>query len=201
MNRTPDPIGNLLSGLEFVAIYDDVRPWGVSFVIRLGVPEYDADFVLRGALLSFPRAYLRDLEKYRRLLIHRIRCRCWSYYRHAKKREAGLSRFAEELQAQTSAAPATPWDNEPSEELQRALDRLNPLDRQILHLLYWDDLSVQAIAALLNLSVNTVKSRAHRARCRLHLMLKGTPRRSKRMRNRPQPACGFMNNRAKQSPR
>jgi RNA polymerase sigma-70 factor (ECF subfamily) len=53
---------------------------------------------------------------------------------------------------------------EQREQMQLALDRLNPVDRAAIVLRYWQDSSEVEIAEALKLTVSAVKSRLHRAR-------------------------------------
>jgi RNA polymerase sigma factor (sigma-70 family) len=48
-----------------------------------------------------------------------------------------------------------------------ALQQLSPLDREIIEMLAWDQLAPRDIAAILGLSPNVVRIRAHRARRKL----------------------------------
>jgi RNA polymerase sigma factor (sigma-70 family) len=54
-----------------------------------------------------------------------------------------------------------------------ALKLLSPIDREIIEMLAWDQLSPREVAAILDLSPNVVRIRAHRARLKLreHLQL------------------------------
>lgn len=58
-----------------------------------------------------------------------------------------------------------------SRMLQRYLDRLSPEHREVLQLTYYQDFSVQEIAASLDCPVNTVKTRMFYGRQRLREML------------------------------
>ncbi|MEX0741012.1 MAG: RNA polymerase sigma factor [Pseudohongiella sp.] len=51
-----------------------------------------------------------------------------------------------------------------SEALHQAIGRLPPLERQVIHLYYLDELTVDEIAAVAELAPGTVKSRLFRAR-------------------------------------
>jgi RNA polymerase sigma-70 factor, ECF subfamily len=57
-----------------------------------------------------------------------------------------------------------------------ALQLLSPIDREIIEMLSWDQLSPREIASILDLSANVVRIRAHRARLRLRERLQaGSP--------------------------
>ncbi|TQV72217.1 RNA polymerase sigma factor [Aliikangiella marina] len=51
-----------------------------------------------------------------------------------------------------------------SEELEAAISRLPPLEKQMIHLFYLDELKVSEIASVLETPIGTIKSRLNRAR-------------------------------------
>jgi RNA polymerase sigma-70 factor (ECF subfamily) len=53
-----------------------------------------------------------------------------------------------------------------------ALQQLSPVDREIIEMLVWDELAPREVAAILELSPNVVRIRAHRARIKLREELK-----------------------------
>ena len=57
--------------------------------------------------------------------------------------------------------------------LDEAMDVLRPGDRQLLHLFYYEQLSVREISGLLNRKESTVRTQLTRARQRLGKLLKG----------------------------
>jgi RNA polymerase sigma factor (sigma-70 family) len=74
-----------------------------------------------------------------------------------------LRRLAEH--ARTSPAGASEGARE--EEVREAVERLPPVDREVLRLVMWDGLSHSEAAAILDCSVNAVAQRLHTARERL----------------------------------
>lgn len=52
------------------------------------------------------------------------------------------------------------------------LQKLSPVDREIIEMLVWDELAPREVAAILELSPNVVRIRAHRARLKLREELK-----------------------------
>lgn len=87
-----------------------------------------------------------------------------------RKRRFSLFSLDELLPAQwlNSLNDGTPEDivlnGERSEQLQRMLATLNPEERAIIVLRYWNDLSYAEIADMLGTNTNVVKSRLFRAR-------------------------------------
>jgi RNA polymerase sigma-70 factor (ECF subfamily) len=53
-----------------------------------------------------------------------------------------------------------------------ALGLLSPIDREIIEMLAWDGLAPREVAAILDLSPNVVRIRAHRARLKLREQLR-----------------------------
>lgn len=76
------------------------------------------------------------------------------------------------------------WDAEDSSieeplrwaDLERAVDRLAEPEREAIVLFYLDELSLADVAAVLDVPVGTVKSRLHRARRQLRMLLEADTR-------------------------
>jgi RNA polymerase sigma-70 factor (ECF subfamily) len=73
--------------------------------------------------------------------------------------------------AMTVAAEPDPSADASDFPVTSALDDLPEDDREVLRLVYWDDLSHAEIAQVLGISVNAVGVRAHRARARVKARL------------------------------
>lgn len=58
------------------------------------------------------------------------------------------------------------------ERIERALAKLPPIDREIVVLFHKEEHSYQEISAITNLSVTTIKTRLHRARKKLHMLVR-----------------------------
>lgn len=87
-------------------------------------------------------------------------------------------RLSEDVSALQAIAPNSTIDQSPQEsglDLAAAIDRL-PLDQRLtVSLHYAEDLSVEEVAAVLNVPSGTVKSRLHHARVTLKRILQGGP--------------------------
>jgi RNA polymerase sigma factor (sigma-70 family) len=70
----------------------------------------------------------------------------------------------------TSALRPDPLGQE-QERLRDALNDLADIDREIITLIAWDELTPAEVAQVLGLSANVVRVRAHRARARLRASL------------------------------
>ena len=69
-----------------------------------------------------------------------------------------------------------------------ALKLLSPIDREIIEMLAWDQLTPREVALILQLSPNVVRIRAHRARLKLREHLQtGTRKLGQRPGSDPEP--------------
>lgn len=75
------------------------------------------------------------------------------------------------LTAERAYTTLTPADS----ALAEAMSELSPLDQEIVMMLSADGLTPREVAAVLGLSPNAVRIRAHRARARLRKLLEGDP--------------------------
>jgi RNA polymerase sigma factor (sigma-70 family) len=107
------------------------------------------------------RAYLLGVARYK--LVHHLRGR---YRKDAVFSPARVSVL--DVQVHSGSSPTHRLaEGQQRELLDRALRSL-PLDQQIaLELHYWHELTVEEIAAVLERSAGTIKSRLHRARAQL----------------------------------
>lgn len=61
------------------------------------------------------------------------------------------------------------------DHVRQLVNRLAPLDRRLLFMQHWEDVSVRQIAETLQMPEGTVKIRLHRARSRLRHMMEEEP--------------------------
>lgn len=141
--------------LLYTKYYDKV------YVIARGIlldPEEAADAVQEVFTLVHRNLYKFD---------QRARFTTW-LFRIAVNRSIQDSRKRKRRPAQVDIeaaawvpAPSLP-DSDP--KVQIALQRINPADRALLMLFYWEDLSLQEISESLGTNVNAAKTRLYRAR-------------------------------------
>jgi RNA polymerase sigma-70 factor, ECF subfamily len=84
---------------------------------------------------------------------------------------AAASALAAEVERSATVCPA-PDVAEP-DPVTEAIRELPELDREIITMLIWDDLAPREVAAVLGLTANVVRVRAHRARAKLKEALAG----------------------------
>jgi RNA polymerase sigma-70 factor, ECF subfamily len=80
-------------------------------------------------------------------------------------------RLVELDEAIAGAAPEEIDNSDP--RVQTVLSRLNPADRALIVLFYWEELSLHEIAESLNCNVNAAKTRLYRARERFRALFEG----------------------------
>lgn len=123
----------------------------------------DADDIYQEVFLRYFRKRPRfQSEEHRKAWLLRVtinRARSFmksAWFRHTVPLEAGF--------AMTEPETA---------QLDDALSALKPDERRLLHLYYYEELSVQQIAALLNRKESTVRTQLTRARLHLKKIMKG----------------------------
>jgi RNA polymerase sigma-70 factor (ECF subfamily) len=75
------------------------------------------------------------------------------------------------LDSQTLGTQMENWDSEPDAGVDRALARLDPNDRAVLVLFYWEEQSLKEIGEALGCKANAAKTRLFRARERFKALL------------------------------
>jgi RNA polymerase sigma-70 factor (ECF subfamily) len=93
-----------------------------------------------------------------------------TYHRSGTRRSALAARLRAELEVTGEETHADPQVI----ILREALDRLDPLDRELVRLVHWDGFTLIEAAQLLGKRPGTVRSRYHRARQRLRTELSVT---------------------------
>lgn len=90
-----------------------------------------------------------------------------TYHRAGARRSALTARLRAELEVTAGETHTDPQ----VAQLREALDRLDPVDRELVRLVHWDDFTLAEAARLLDKRPGTVRSRYHRARRRLRTEL------------------------------
>lgn len=128
--------------------------------------EDAAQEVLVKALLSLPSF---DVERPFKPWVLRIASNLCTDRLRRHKPEISLDGMGDdgawEWQAGTDPSPERQLEErEQQKAVQALLETLTPLDRLVVTLFYWEELSYEQIAAITHLSVSAVKSRLFRAR-------------------------------------
>lgn len=89
----------------------------------------------------------------------------------AVRRAVRVARLRRLRFAEPPADDPVVWDDVPDVDLARAVAALPPMQRAAVALHYLEDLGIDEVAALLDVSTSTVKQHLHRARARLAVQL------------------------------
>lgn len=90
---------------------------------------------------------------------------------NARRGELRRGQLAQRLRDALQAVDHPPQHDPRSDRLGAALDTLQPDDREIIRLAYWEDLTPTEVAQVMGMPASTVRVRLHRARTRLRTAL------------------------------
>lgn len=149
----------------------------INFHYRLTGNRFEADDL---AQETFIKAYrhldsIKEPEKVRSWLYSIARNTAMDFFRKNKEHTISLDNNVLEYHARTTAIDYNRQvaAAEISDELERCLQQLDPEDRLIVKLLYYEGFSYEEISKLLHINPNTLKSRLHRARKVLLVAVQG----------------------------
>lgn len=152
---------------EFRALYDDTAPHLLSFLLRRARTHEDAaDLLAETFVIAWAK---RD-----QFPTDHSQVRPWLFgvARNVLRREREISTKASEAVEALARHLQECARNIPSNDhVILALSQLSPVDREIIEMLAWDELAPREVAAILDLSPNVVRIRAHRARLKLREQL------------------------------
>ena len=135
----------------FDALLRVVAPMLLRYVTRVTGDAALAEDVVQDALIAIVRniAWLSDASLFR-AWAYRIASR--EAFRALKKRH----QFTEVIETAVDDILPDPWQRE---RLLASLDRLSPASRAVITLHYLEEMPLSEVAAVLDLSIGTVKSR------------------------------------------
>lgn len=156
---------------RFQDLYASTQSDLLAYVMRrAATPQDAADIIAETYLVAWQGLdKLPDGDRARLWLFGVARNLLLKSARQHRVRDALSERLGRELRALSDSQP--PSSDPRLLQLQTALDALQALDREILMLTAWEQLSPREIATVLNTSANTVRVRLHRARTRLSRQL------------------------------
>jgi len=134
------------------------------FVRRVEVREDAADLLSETLLVIWRRASRLPADKGEaRLWMFGVARNVLSTHRRGNRRRSALhDRLRDEL-----SGVAVDGQAEDGPDVVAAVRLLDPLDQELVRLVFWDGFTQAEAAALLGMRENTVRSRTHRARQRL----------------------------------
>lgn len=138
------------------------------FTRRVQQPEDAADLLANTLLVLWRR--VQDIpsdDTQARMWMYGVAARVLSEHRRGTARRTALSdRLRHELAESHQA-----HDLDAGLDVRAALERLDPLDAEIVRLVHWDGFNQAEAAAILGKRPGTVRSRYHRARAELKHLL------------------------------
>jgi RNA polymerase sigma factor (sigma-70 family) len=158
--------------IRFRRLFDDAERDLLAYALRrVERPEDAADVVAETFLVAWRRLDDVPRGEQARLWLYGVARRQLANQRRGQLRRSQLAdRLRDELPAAVAAATAGDED-ERAGAVRAALQRLGEPDRELLMLSSWEGLSPAELAAVLDLSAVTLRSRLHRARKRLRAQL------------------------------
>ncbi len=152
-----------MSEERFHALYGNTaRDLLGYFIRRTETPEEAADCLAETLLVAW--------RKHDEIPSDEAQARPWVFgvarnvLRRAREQDHKRSEVVDALASELRDARATIPTDDPGTA---ALELLSPIDREIIEMLAWDQLSPGEVATILELSPNVVRIRAHRARLKL----------------------------------
>jgi RNA polymerase sigma-70 factor (ECF subfamily) len=156
---------------DFSALYDQTNADLLAFLLRrCPTPEDAADCLAETYLVAWSkRDRIPGGSDTRPWLFGVAR----NVMRRARERQNRFATATNALADEVRAADALRPDplGQEQERLRDALNDLADIDREIITLIAWDELTPAEVAQVLGLSANVVRVRAHRVRARLRALL------------------------------
>ncbi|MCI0475914.1 MAG: sigma-70 family RNA polymerase sigma factor [Anaerolineales bacterium] len=153
-------------GELFDAYYDRIYAYAYRRVGSREIAEDIATGVFEDALRGIKRVHWQG--KPIAAWLYRIAARRVADFYRARKNDAPLDEFAHI--ASNNIGDALERDEERA-TIQRGLQKLNASEREIIRLVYFDELDGATIASLLNVTKSNVYVRTHRALKKLEVIL------------------------------
>jgi RNA polymerase sigma factor (sigma-70 family) len=163
-------LGRELAQIRFGGLYRDQGRAILGYALRrVEEPEDAADVVAETFLVAWRRLDEVPIDARARLWLFGVARRVIANRHRAERRRTRLGeRLAESLRAELATQPAPAGE---AAEALRAMRELGDDDRELLLLVSWEELSPAEAAKVLGISSLAARSRLHRARRRLRILL------------------------------
>jgi RNA polymerase sigma-70 factor (ECF subfamily) len=160
----------------FAVIYERHRGLVFRFAYRLSQSREMAEEITHDCFLSLIKEPKRFKTQEQRASLRTYLCAAARNLTFKRLRRSGAETAIDDFSEQLAAAEAQEplrllLDAEISEAVRKAVGELPPLQREALILFEYEELSLAEIAEVAGADVGTVKSRLHRARQRLRILL------------------------------
>lgn len=158
--------------VELAREHPDAFAWAMRCTLGLREEAEDALHAAYERILS-GRARFDGRSSFRTWLFGVVRLTALEQRRRSWLRLARLQAW---FARQPSAVAEPPAESETSERLQAALAQLSKRQREMMHLVFYQELSVQEAAAVLRIPVGTARTHYERGKARLRSLLTGMNR-------------------------
>lgn len=160
----------------FAVIYERHRNLVFRFAYRLSQSRETAEEITHDCFLSLIKEPRRFKTDKRRASLRTYLCAAARNLAFKRLRRVGaetaIDEFTEQLTAEASQEPLRLMlDAEVSEAVRKAIGELPPLQREALILFEYEEMPLAEIAEIAGVDIGTIKSRLHRARQRLRILL------------------------------
>jgi RNA polymerase sigma-70 factor (ECF subfamily) len=155
---------------ELELLHTDSFGWALSCCRQR---RDDAEEVLQTAYIKVldGRAKFEGRSSFRTWFFGIIRRTAFEQHRRRWLRETLLTRWLDGQSWRSSRPPAPPETDADGSLLRSALSRLPERQRQVLHLVYYQDLTVEEAASVLGVSLGTARTHFDRGKRRLRQLL------------------------------
>ncbi|MFH1769051.1 MAG: RNA polymerase sigma factor [Parcubacteria group bacterium] len=148
----------------------------INFHYRLVGNRFEAEDLAQDTFIKAYKKFdsVKDKKKVKSWLFSIARNVTVDFFRRKKEKTITLDNTMLENYARENAIDyqAQVINTEISKELQSCIEQLQPEDRTIIKLLYYEGFSYKEIATMMNMNQNTLKSKLHRARQSLQELIK-----------------------------
>lgn len=157
----------------FAALVHRYRDCYTRYVVRMLGSRDDADEVLQSAFIRAFRSLsrCRERERFGAWLYRIVINQCRTFATRSGRRERRMVRDETQLEQLLTHHPGDQLSLR--EEVQRALDRIEPAQREAFVLKHVEELSYEEMSELTGASVSALKMRVKRACERLRELLEG----------------------------
>jgi RNA polymerase sigma-70 factor (ECF subfamily) len=154
---------------RFARLYRENSRDILAYAVRRTENSEDAsDVVAETFLVAWRRGKDVPAGDEARLWLFGVARRVLSNQQRGERRR---TRLAGRLQTELSVALDSVPEPEAESEVMRALDQLQPNDREVLLLAGWEELEIAQIAQVIGVTAVAARSRLHRARRRLEKVM------------------------------
>ncbi|MGK0468940.1 RNA polymerase sigma factor [Clostridium sp.] len=155
---------------QIYIIYRDLYKFIYSIVKNQNLTEDVLQQTLMKAYENFDK--IEDIKKIKSWIFTIAKNESLSWIRKYNREIPSENTYLELLDGSSEDIPEELLvKRETNEQIKEIIKMLNPVDQEIIHLRYYCDLNLNEIALILNLNINTVKTKHKRAKNKIYTHL------------------------------